>query len=91
MESDKTLKVAIQGYEGSFHDVAARKYWPAKKIELLPADSFDILGQMLKSGEADIAVMAIENSIAGSILICLSTCQALSACSPWTVKTTRSI
>jgi prephenate dehydratase len=68
MESDKTLKVAIQGYEGSFHDVAARKYWPAKKIELLPADSFDILGQMLKSGQADIAVMAIENSIAGSIL-----------------------
>lgn len=68
MESDKILKVAIQGYEGSFHDVAARRYWPDKKLELLPADSFDILGQMLKSGEADVAVMAIENSIAGSIL-----------------------
>ena len=68
MESDKILKVAIQGYEGSFHDVAARRYWPDQKLELMPADSFDILGQMLKSGEADIAVMAIENSIAGSIL-----------------------
>jgi prephenate dehydratase len=68
MESDKILKVAIQGYEGSFHDVAARRYWPDQKLELIPADSFDILGQMVKNGEADIAVMAIENSIAGSIL-----------------------
>jgi len=36
--------------------------------ERVPADSFDILGSMLSSGEVHHAVMAIENSIAGTIL-----------------------
>lgn len=68
MDSEQILKVAIQGYAGSFHDVAATRYWPDRKLELIPADSFDILGYLLKSGQADVAVMAIENSIAGTIL-----------------------
>jgi prephenate dehydratase len=68
VDSNQILKVAIQGYQGSFHDVAARKFWPNRSLELIPADSFDILGHLLKSGEADVAVMAIENSIAGTIL-----------------------
>ena len=62
------LKVAIQGYPGSFHDEAARRFWPNLSLDLLPADSFDILGNMLQSGQADVGVMAIENSIAGTIL-----------------------
>jgi prephenate dehydratase len=68
MKTDTPLRVAVQGYPGSFHDVAARRYWPDKPLVLLPADSFDILAQQLRDGIADVAVMAIENSIAGTIL-----------------------
>ncbi len=68
MGNEKILKVAIQGYPGSFHDVAAKKYWPDQSLELIPADSFDILANLLRDGSADVAVMAIENSIAGTIL-----------------------
>jgi len=61
-------RVAIQGYPGSFHDLAAKIYWPNQDLELIPADSFDKLAQLLNDGHADIAIMAIENSIAGTIL-----------------------
>lgn len=67
MQTDK-IKIGIQGYAGSFHDEAARKYWPNQNIEIIPADSFDILGSMLRDGHVDKAIMAIENSIAGTIL-----------------------
>lgn len=66
--SNESIRVAIQGYPGSFHDVAAQSYWPGRAITLIPADSFDILGRLLCDDEADVAVMAIENSIAGTIL-----------------------
>ncbi len=70
MEKKKTkkkLKVAIQGITASFHEVAALTYFnePIDTIECL---SFHALCESLKHGEADFAVMAIENSIAGSIL-----------------------
>jgi prephenate dehydratase len=68
MSNEKTLKVAIQGYPGSFHDVAAKRYWKDQSLALIPADSFDILADLLRDGTADVAVMAIENSIAGTIL-----------------------
>lgn len=62
-----TLKIAIQGIAASFHEVAAMAYFdqPIQTVECL---SFHLLCQKLESGEADYAVMAIENSIAGSIL-----------------------
>ena len=61
-------KVSIQGFKGSFHEQAAMEYFNDDNIELLPAASFEILAQQLKNYEVDYAVMAIENSIAGSIL-----------------------
>jgi prephenate dehydratase len=65
----KPLKISIQGYPGSFHDQAARKFFTGEEeIELIPADTFDILAGQLSSGKVDYAVMAIENSIAGTIL-----------------------
>ena len=60
-------KVVIQGYPGSFHDEAARKYFNTE-IEGLPADTFDILAEKVNKGKAKYGVMAIENSIAGTIL-----------------------
>lgn len=63
----RKLKIAIQGIATSFHEVAALAYFkqPIQTVECL---SFHALCESLKSGEADQAVMAIENSIAGSIL-----------------------
>ena len=67
--NEKTnLGIAIQGYEGSFHQVAARQFF-GQQVEVLPCATFREL--IKKSGnkkESDGAVMAIENSIAGSIL-----------------------
>ncbi len=65
--SKKRLKIAIQGIATSFHEVAALTHFqePIQTIECL---SFHALCESLKKGEADYAVMAIENSIAGSIL-----------------------
>jgi prephenate dehydratase len=67
MAKKKKLSVAIQGITTSFHEVAAMTYFqePIDTIECL---TFHQLCESLKSGKADYAVMAIENSIAGSIL-----------------------
>ena len=67
MPVKKKSKVAIQGIATSFHEVAALTYFhdPIETIECL---SFHLLCEHLDKGLADFAVMAIENSIAGSIL-----------------------
>ncbi len=62
------MKVAIQGEHGSFHEVAARQYFSFDDIELVPCSTFDLTLNTVKSGEADFAVMAIENARSGSIL-----------------------
>lgn len=63
----KKLKVAIQGIATSFHEVAAIQYF-GEGIETVECLSFHALCENLKHGRCDVAVMAIENSIAGSIL-----------------------
>ena len=61
-------KVTIQGYEGSFHQVAARQFF-GKNVDVIPCATFR---EVVRIGEdakqSDGGVMAIENSIAGSIL-----------------------
>lgn len=60
-------KIAIQGVKASFHEEAAFKYF-GEEIETIECESFKKTCEMLKQGKADYVVMAIENSIAGSIL-----------------------
>jgi prephenate dehydratase len=63
-----STKIAIQGYEGSFHQVAAQLYF-GKNVEVLPCATFrDVVKVALNKKESDGGIMAIENSIAGSIL-----------------------
>jgi prephenate dehydratase len=66
-KKSKNLRVAIQGIAASFHEIAALTYFGTdiKTIECL---SFHALCESLHKRESDYAVMAIENSIAGSIL-----------------------
>lgn len=62
------MKVSIQGYEGSFHQEAAMKFF-GNEIEIIPCASFREVIQAAQHQEnCDGAVMAIENSIVGSIL-----------------------
>jgi len=61
-------KVTIQGYEGSFHQVAAVHYF-GKGVEVIICDTFrEVVKIGADTKKADGAVMAIENSLAGSIL-----------------------
>lgn len=62
----KKTRVAIQGIATSFHEVAANTYFG--DVEPVECLSFYDLCETLKHGKSDYAVMAIENSIAGSIL-----------------------
>ena len=65
----RKTKLVIQGFPGSFHDEVARNYFGHNRIELIPTKSFNELAQILSEDESvHYAVMAIENSIAGSIL-----------------------
>ena len=62
------LGICIQGYEGSFHQVAARQFF-GKQVSVIPCASFRQLIKLTLDPKASAgAVMAIENSIAGSIL-----------------------
>jgi len=63
-----STKVSIQGYEGSFHQVAAQQFF-GKNVQVLPCATFrDVIKIASNKKESDGGVMAIENSIAGSIL-----------------------
>jgi prephenate dehydratase len=60
-------KVAIQGIAGSFHEDAARRYFD-EDIEIVECKSFRKVCELIDTDKVDISVMAIENSIAGSLL-----------------------
>ena len=59
--------VSIQGFQGSFHEVAARRYFGAKP-ELLACATFGAVVAHVVNGTAEAGLMAMENSLAGSIL-----------------------
>ena len=63
-----TVKIAIQGGKASFHDIAADEYFPFD-IEIIECPSFENLCLNLKNGNAEYGFMAIENSIAATILL----------------------
>jgi len=60
-------RIAIQGIAGSFHEDAAQRYFN-EEIEVVECRSFNRVCELIDSDQVEIAVMAIENSIAGSIL-----------------------
>jgi prephenate dehydratase len=62
------MKITIQGEPGSFHEVAARQYFNYDEIEIVPCSTFDLTLSRMVNGEAEYAVMAIENARSGSIL-----------------------
>lgn len=63
------LRVSIQGYAGAFHEIAARNCFDQNELEIVPAHTFNDLVQMIEKGEqVDVGLMAIENTLAGSLM-----------------------
>jgi prephenate dehydratase len=60
-------QVAIQGIQASFHDTAAVQFF-GEIIQPLECVTFPQVFKSVSSGEADYAVCAFENSLAGAIL-----------------------
>ncbi|MCG6190576.1 MULTISPECIES: prephenate dehydratase [Maribellus] len=60
-------QIAVQGIAGSFHEDAALKYFN-EEIEVVECKSFTSVCELIDADKVDYAVMAIENSIAGSLL-----------------------
>ncbi len=61
-------RISIQGYEGSFHQLAARQFF-GKNVEVICCSTFrEVIKIAEERDQSDGGIMAIENSIAGSIL-----------------------
>ena len=61
-------RVAIQGIEGSFHDIAAHRYFEGDEVELVCCETFEQVFDEMSRDPQLTAIVAIENTIAGSLL-----------------------
>ena len=64
-------KVAIQGVKGCFHEQAARLFYEQSESvvpDICECSTFDGLYSSVEAGDADAAVMAIENTVSGGLL-----------------------
>jgi chorismate mutase/prephenate dehydratase len=67
--SDAPLRIAYQGVEGSFSHIAAQRRYAGRTggALLTGLDSFRAVAAAVTSGAADLALLPIENTTAGSI------------------------
>lgn len=66
---EHSIRVAIQGFEGAFHEIAARYFFAPRPIEVVPCETFEALVTAVEGGKsADVGIMAIENTLAGSLM-----------------------
>ena len=61
-------RIAIQGTLGSFHDIAAHRYFEGEDIELICCATFEDVFKSIRQDSQVIGMLAIENTIAGSLL-----------------------
>ena len=61
-------RVAIQGVSGAFHEIAARQFFEGEDIEIIPCTTFKDLFHLLAEDPSILGIVAIENTIAGSLL-----------------------
>lgn len=67
MKSENLL-VAIQGFPGAFHEIAARNFFPSKQLHFINCNTFDEITDLLTANKIDYGIMAIENTVAGSLI-----------------------
>ena len=61
-------RIAIQGGAGAFHEIAAREYFNDEELEIVPCVTFRDIFIEAEKDPTLIGIMAIENTIAGSLL-----------------------
>lgn len=61
-------KVTIQGVRGCYHEVTANNFFHGEKVEPIECDTFNEVFNKVCTDKAEYAVVAIENTIAGSLL-----------------------
>ena len=61
-------QVAIQGVAGAYHDIAARAYFEGEEIKTIDCLTFKDVFSAIQQGEDMLGIIAIENTIAGSLL-----------------------
>lgn len=61
-------RIAIQGVSGAFHEIAARQFFEGEDIEIIPCTTFKDLFHLLAEEPSILGIVAIENTIAGSLL-----------------------
>lgn len=62
------IKVAIQGFEGSYHHIAANNYFDDTQVEIKPCYTFKEIFKSIQHDSRIVGMMAIENTVAGSLL-----------------------
>jgi len=65
---ENSISVAIQGGFGAFHEIAAKQFFGNIPIEIVPCETFTDLFNELQDKKADCGIVAMENSVAGSLL-----------------------
>lgn len=61
-------RIAIQGTLGSFHDIAAHQYFDGEQVQLICCNTFEEVFSAMSEDPTVIGMVAIENTIAGSLL-----------------------
>ena len=61
-------RIAIQGFVGSFHDMAAHQHFEGEQVQLICCATFEQVFENVKRDPTVIGMIAIENTIAGSLL-----------------------
>ena len=61
-------RIAIQGEIGSFHDITAHRYFEGEQMQIICCSTFEEVFDNMKQDPTVIGIMAIENTIAGSLL-----------------------
>lgn len=61
-------RISIQGMTGSFHDIAARQYFTGEQLQLCCRETFEDVFRDMAADPTMIGLVAIENTIAGSLL-----------------------
>ncbi len=68
MSTKKEVSVAIQGGFGAFHEIAAKQFFENNSVKIVPCDTFTDLFEELQKKKPDCGIVAVENSVAGSLL-----------------------
>lgn len=70
MKNERTMKkvVAIQGIAGSYHDIAARKFFEGEELEIMPCSTFRDVILTIRENPYVFGLIAVESAVSGNIL-----------------------